>query len=49
MTLFRKLLSNLIHAIEPQLVREHNGAGPRVISIDTRPFNVPSLRGHEGR
>lgn len=45
MTMFKKMLRNLIAAIEPEAVRQRDAMGPHAIYVDTRPFNVdrPSL------
>ncbi len=41
MTQFRKVWTTFIDAIKPQLMREHEQAGP--VFIDTRPFTVTSF------
>ena len=40
MTSFRKLWNIFVDSLKPQLLREHNQAGPYAIIVDSRPFTV---------
>lgn len=44
MTSFRKLWNIFIDSLKPQMLREHNQAGPYAIIVDTRPFTVSKGR-----
>lgn len=40
MTPFKKLWNTFVDAIKPQMLRERDSAGFRVVVSDTRPFNL---------
>ena len=44
MTSFRKLWNTFVDSLKPQMLREHNQAGPYVTIVDSRPFTISKGR-----